>query len=103
MGVSIAALQRRRSSSQRAGERQRSHGVRVVCTRMCVQEKRCVVLCGCVLQRGQRGEGWDEGLILCRYSFKKGDLLVRSCASVLRVRLSSCCSESCTVGGDVIM
>ena len=88
----MAALQRRRSSSQRAGERHRSHGVRVV--GMCVQEKRCVVLCGCVLQRGQRGEGWVEGLILCRYSFKKGDLLVRSCASVLRVRLSSCCSES---------
>ena len=24
----------------------------------CVQLKRCSVVCGCVLHRGQRGEGW---------------------------------------------
>ena len=31
--------------------------------------------------------------MFCRYSFKKGDLFVRSCASVLRVRQSSVCSD----------
>ena len=33
----------------------------------CVQLKRWSVVCGCVLHRGQRGEGWCVSSTLCRY------------------------------------
>ena len=36
----------------------------------CVQLKRWSVVCGCVLQRGQRGEGWCVSSTLCRYDIR---------------------------------
>ena len=38
----------------------------------CVQLKRWSVVCGCVLQRGQRGEGWCVSSTLCRYDIRMG-------------------------------
>ena len=70
---------------------------------VCVCGRRCFVLCECVLQYGQRGEACVRGLILCRYSFKKGEWLQRICDSVLRVRLSSCCSEGWMRGGIALV
>ena len=70
---------------------------------MCVQEKRCFVLCVDVLQSGQRGEGYVVGLILFRYSFKNGEWLLRICANVLRVCLFSFCSVMFTGGGGTRM
>ena len=46
---------------------------------MCAVEK---VVCGCVLHRGQRGEGWCVSTTLCRYDIRMGLLLVRSWARV---------------------
>ena len=45
------------------------------------------MVCGCVLHRGQRGEGWCVSLTLCRYDIRMGLLLVRSWARVQRVSL----------------
>ena len=56
---------------------------------MSAREKMCAVLCGCCWQSGQRGKGCEKGLILCKYSFKRVEWLDLSCASVLRVCLSS--------------
>ena len=42
------------------------------------------MVCGCVLHRGQRGEGLCVSSTLCRYDIRMGLLLVRSWA---RVRL----------------
>ena len=44
----------------------------------CVQVKRWSVVCGCVLHRGQRGEGWCVSSTLCRYDIRMGLLLVLS-------------------------
>ena len=46
----------------------------------CVQLKRWSVVCGCVLHRGQRGEGWCVSSTLCRYDIRMGLILVRSWA-----------------------
>ena len=35
----------------------------------------------CVLQRGQSGDGCDLALTLCKYDFRKGDLLGNSATS----------------------
>ena len=43
------------------------------------------MLCGCVWHRGQFGVGCVSGVILCRYSCRIGDLIVRSCAKSLLV------------------
>ena len=40
----------------------------------CVQLKRWSVVCGCVLQRGQRGEGWCVSSTLCRYDIRISEL-----------------------------
>ena len=45
------------------------------------------VVCGCVLHRGQRGEGWCVSSTLCRYDIRMGRLLVLSWARVRRVYL----------------
>ena len=45
------------------------------------------MVCGCVLHRGQRGEGWCVSSTLCRYDIRMGLLLVRSWVSVRRVSL----------------
>ena len=45
------------------------------------------MVCGCVLHRGQRGEGWRVSSTLCRYDIRMGLLLVRSWARVRRVSL----------------
>ena len=45
------------------------------------------MVCGCVLHRGQRGEGWCVSSTLCRYDIRMGLLLVRSWARVRRVSL----------------
>ena len=44
----------------------------------CVQLNWWSVVCGCVLHRGQRGEGWCVSSTLCRYDIRMGLLLVRS-------------------------
>ena len=51
------------------------------------------MLCGCVLQRGQRGEVWCLSSTLCMYSIRMGLLLVRSWARVRRVSLGRESSE----------
>ena len=62
----------------------------------CVQLKRWSVVCGCVLQRGQRGEGWCVSSTLCRYDIRMGLLLVLNWARVRRVSLGLVCHESFT-------
>ena len=59
----------------------------------CVQLKRWSVVCGCVLHRGQRGEGLCVSSTLCRYDIRMGLLLVRSWARVRRVSLGRESSE----------
>ena len=51
------------------------------------------MVCGCVLYRGQRGEGWCVSSTLCRYAIRMGLLLVRSWARVRRVSLGRESSE----------
>ena len=64
----------------------------------CVQLKRWSVVCGCVLHRGQRGEGWCVSSTLCRYYIRIGLLLVRSWARVRRVSLGRESSEGEILG-----
>ena len=59
----------------------------------CVQLKRWPVACGCVPQRGQRGEGWRVSSTLCRYDIRMGLLLVLNWARVRRVPLGRESSE----------
>lgn len=61
-GAARASSQRPSSAAQLVGRSQKFCCERVVC--MCVQEKRCVVSCVAVVQSGQSGEGYVEGLIL---------------------------------------
>ena len=56
------------------------------------------VVCGCVLHRGQRGEGWYVSLTLCRYEIRMGLLLVLSWATVRRVSLGRESSEEGILG-----
>ena len=53
------------------------------------------VICGCVLHRGQRGEGCSP--TWCRYDIRMGLLLVRRLARVRRVSLGRESSE-----GDIL-
>ena len=53
----------------------------------------------CFVQSGQSGDGYVSGAILGRYSWRNGDLFVRSWASVLRMFFGSLCSESFMGGG----
>ena len=55
------------------------------------------MVCGCVLHRGQRGEGWCVSSTLCRY-IRMGLLLVRSWARVRRVSLGRESSEGEILG-----
>ena len=64
----------------------------------CVQLKRWSVVCGCVLQRGQRGEGWCVSSTLCRYDIRMGLLLVLNWARVRRVSLGRESSEGEILG-----
>ena len=64
----------------------------------CVQLKRLSVVYGCVLHRGQRGEGWCVSSTLCRYDIRMGLLLVRSWARVRRVSLERESSEGEILG-----
>ena len=64
----------------------------------CVQLKRWSVVCGCVLHRGQRGEGWCVSSTLCRYDIRIGLLLVRSWARVRCVSLGRESSEGEILG-----
>ena len=68
---------------------------------MCVQLNRWSVVCGCVLHRGQRGEGWCVSSTLCRYDIRMILLLVRSWARVRRVSLGMESSEWGDLGGRV--
>ena len=57
------------------------------------------MVCGCVLHRGQRGEGWCvSSTLLCRYDIRIGLLLVRSWARVRRVSLGRESSEGEILG-----
>ena len=53
------------------------------------------------LHSGHCGIVCVEGSILCRYDLRNGDLLVRSCDSVLLVLWESVCSVSSICGGAV--
>ena len=64
----------------------------------CVQLKRWSVVCGCVLHREQRGEGWYVSSTLCRYDIRMELLLVRSWARVRRVSLRRESSEGEILG-----
>ena len=51
-----------------------------------VEELMCVV-CVCVLQRGNNGDGCVlASTLLCKYDLRKGDLFILSWARVRRVR-----------------
>ena len=54
-----------------------------------------------VLQRGHSGDGCDLASTLCKYDFRKGDLIVLSWARVRRVRRGSISSELIMCGGGV--
>ena len=56
----------------------------------CVQLKRWSVVCGYVLHRGQRGEGWCVSSTLCRYDIRMGLLLVLKGRSWGRVDVLVC-------------
>ena len=62
---------------------------------MCAVEK---VVCGCVLHRGQRGEGWCVSSTSFRYDIRMGLLLVRSWTRVRRVSLGRESSEGEILG-----
>ena len=59
----------------------------------CAQLNRWSAACGCVLHRGQRGEGWCVPSTLCLYHIRMGLLLVRSWARVRRAPLGRESSE----------
>ena len=54
-----------------------------------------------MLQRGHSGDGCDLASTLCTYDLRKGDLFVRSWASVRRVMQRSISSELLMSGGGV--
>ena len=57
----------------------------------CVQLKKWSVVCGCVLHRGQRGEGWCVSSTLCRYEGSEGVILGACwCISLLWLRCMRC-------------
>ena len=62
----------------------------------CLQLNRWSVVCGCVLHRGQKGEGWCVSSTLCRYEIWMGLLLVLSW--VRRVSLGRESSEEEILG-----
>ena len=64
----------------------------------CVQLNSWSVVCGCVLHRGQRGEGWRVSSTLCRYDIRMGLLLVRNWPRVRRVSLGRESSEGEILG-----
>ena len=68
---------------------------------MCAVERWSVV-CGCVLQRGQRGEGWCVSSTLCRYDIRMGLSLVLNWARVRRVSPGRESSEGETPGGALV-
>ena len=57
-----------------------------------VHVKRCVMLCSCMLQRGQSGVVWFALSTLYRHDVRKGGLFVLSCARVGRCDLVSVAS-----------
>ena len=59
----------------------------------CVQLNRWFVVCGCGLQKVQRGEGYWVSSTLCKYEIRMGLLLVRSWARVRRVSLGRSCGR----------
>ena len=59
----------------------------------CLQLNRWSVVCGCVLHRGQRGEGWCVSSTLSRYEIRMGLLVVLSLARVRRISLGRESSE----------
>ena len=66
---------------------------------MCVHVNKCSVVCSCCLHKGQSGDWFKIGSILCLYVFNIGDLPVRSCESVLRVFLGRDSSSGFIFGG----
>ena len=56
------------------------------------------MVCGCVLHRGKRGEGWCVSSTLCRYEIRMGLLLVLSRARARRVSLGRESSEGEILG-----
>ena len=56
------------------------------------------MVCGCVLHRGQRGEGWCVSSTLCMYEIRMGFLSVISWATVRRVSLGRESSEEDILG-----
>ena len=63
-----------------------------------MQVNRWSVLCGCVLHRGHRGEGWCVSSTLSRYAIRMRLLLVLSWARVQRVSLGRESSEKEILG-----
>ena len=56
------------------------------------------MVCGCVLYRGQRGDGWCVSSTLCVYEIRLGLLLVLSWTRVRRVSLGRESSENEILG-----
>ena len=75
-------------------------GTEWCCVIVCYKGDR-VVLCYCVLQRGQSGVVWFEESTLCRYDVRKGDLFVLGCARVRCCALVSVASVMFIVGAAV--
>ena len=57
------------------------------------------MMCVCVLQRGNSGEGCVLASTLCKYTLRNCDLFVMSWARVRRVRRGSISSELLMCGG----
>ena len=68
-----------------------------------VQLNRCSMVCICVLQSGQRGEGYWVSSTLCMYEIRMGLLLVISWAMVRRVSLGRESSDGEILGANCCM
>ena len=58
---------------------------------MLVQLKKCIFVCGSVLQRGHSGDGCLTSSILFKYERNRGHLFARSWARVRRVARGEYC------------
>jgi len=83
-----------RRSATATGLDHKSPGEREVC--IIGHLNRCLVLSLCSLHKGQRGDGWDDGSILCKYSCNISNFLDRSCAKVRLVQGMPCTTPCLT-------
>ena len=79
------------------------HNVVTFTVFMLVQLKKCVVVCGSDLQRGNSSDGCLSLSILFKYEGTRGRVFVLIWAMVRQVALGSVVSKCCTVSGMVFV